>query len=364
MENFMKIWKIINQDLFKKQKYIVAQFIRIAGVYCFLCLTACSESKGIEDFAEPSNIAENDETDQLNITPATIWAQSGVEVFDGVIAEGTFEKSRSKIQLSCKAKDKENILSINGKEILSVPQEKTILIYDINTDDAFLELIIGEKHLVEIENGFEDNKDAVIETEELWKVNAYQVYPDGLREILLLPQAEDSSFYIRDWYELSFRKGCVELYRSAADGKLIADLCELMPEEGYFVSYNERQTVIMADGETLKLPEAQVSICSRNGLGVAFSVVSAMAGTVHYNIYRTADGGETWLLAAEDIVLTSGELEHIDFIGEETIICCFDIRGISQQHWSYLISEDGGISWKNAMEIEWMKKYPSVWERE
>lgn len=356
----MNIRKEINLYISKKYKYI---FIVI--ISCFLYLTACSESKGIEDFAEPSNIAENDETDQFNITPATIWAQSGVEVFDGVIVEGTFEKSRSKIQLSCKAKDKENILSINGKEILSVPQEKTILIYDINTDDAFLELIIGEKNLVEIEKtGVKENGNTVIETQELWNINAYQVYPDGLREILLLSQAEDSSFYIKDWSKLSFRKGCVELYRFDADGKLIADLCKLMQEEGYLVSYSERQTVIMADGEILKLPEAQVSICSENGLGVAFSAVSAMAGSVHYNIYRTADGGESWLLAAKDIVLASGELEHIDFIGEETIICCFDISGISEQHWSYLISEDGGISWKNAMETEWIKKYPSVWERE
>ena len=107
----------------------------------------------------------------------------------------------------------------------------------------------------------------------------------------------------------------------------------------------------MVDGEAIILPANQVGIYYNTNLGIAFQDLWGMNNTIHYNVYQSKDGGISWSLAVEDYT-ASGSLEQIYILDENTIVCCFDISGFTECHWSYIISEDGGMTWENALTIK------------
>lgn len=307
------------------------------------------QSGNMESFKDMGRFAQEPETKPLK-------AESGLELAPGVTVEGIFDRSRERIQIRCEEEAGEIALYLGGEKALSVPEGKTVLLYDMNEEDASLELVVGEKATVEIESISAITEENLIKETELWKITAYQVHPDGLTEIPLLPAGgEDNSFFIKDWYQLSFRHEFVELYLYDTDGSLCSHIYQLMPE-GCLASYKEKQAAITMDGEVLILPANQVGIYYNTSLGIAFQDIEGMNNTVHYNVYQSKDGGISWSLVVEDYT-ASGSLERIYILDENTIVCCFDISGFTDDYWSYIVSEDGGMTWEDNLSVEWMERY-------
>lgn len=250
--------------------------------------------------------------------------ESGLEVMDGSVISGVFDSSRQILQLSCKEEKGRKLLYLDEKEQISVPGDAAVRLYDIAKEDAWLELVVAETEV-----------DARTDSDCL-RVKVYRVQPEGLKEVAVFPQEQDNSFLISDWYSLSFREGIIQT-RSG--------LYRLMPA-GYLVPYEEKEVEIHADGRFMRLSEKEVAIDRESGLGIAFEPQWAMAGTVHYNIYRTLDGGAGWSLIVEDFMKEDADFEHILIAEENTIYCFFEISGVTGMR-RILVSEDGGMTWSD-----------------
>lgn len=87
-------------------------------------------------------------------------------------------------------------------------------------------------------------------------------------------------------------------------------------------------TLIYVDGNPVNLPEENVKIDEETGVGIAFVLYYGMAGTVHYNVYRSENSGKTWLLVVEDFMTASA-----------------------------VVTLDGGRSWGYVDNVEGMEKY-------
>lgn len=250
--------------------------------------------------------------------------ESGLEVTDGSVISGVFDSSRQILKLSCKEEKGRKVLYLDEKEQFSVPGDAAVRLYDIAKEDAWLELVVAEGAV-----------DARIGSDCL-RVKVYRVLPEGLKEMAVFPQGKDNSFLISDWYSLSFREGIVETQ---------SGLYHLMPA-GYLVPYEEKEMEIHADGRVIRLSEKKVAIHRESGLGIAFEPQWAMAGTVHYNIYRTLDGGAGWSLIVEDFMKEDAEFDHILITEENIIYCFFDLSGVTGMR-RILVSEDGGMTWSD-----------------
>ncbi len=97
-------------------------------------------------------------------------------------------------------------------------------------------------------------------------------------------------------------------------------------------------------GETVSVPEQNVTINDELGIGIAFVHQYAFSHTSHYNIYRSEDNGATWFMAAEDFTATAGDIARILIPEPETIVCYFALSGVTVQSSCY-VSEDGGRTW-------------------
>lgn len=265
-------------------------------------------------------------------------AKSGLELTPDTAAEGIFDDSREQIRLYCELENGEKAVYLNGKKQMTVPEEKKLLLYDMRSEDAFLELIVGEQ--------------VTVNEREFWHVTAYRVHQDGLKEISLFPSGEDNSFLIEDWDWLSFQGKFVQLDLTEP-GK--GGIYELTPE-GQLVRYNEKQTAITVQGETLLLPEQNVVVYRETGFGIAFELLYSMASTSHYNIYRSEDGGKSWTLVAEDFMHEVAEIEQIYIQDRNTVFCCFGIGGGTAKK-SCLMSKDGGVTWEySALQFTYNEK--------
>lgn len=169
-------------SVFLKKFIVRAVRIEVVVFGLLLSFAGCRKpeepkKQGTDDITPPAQVTE----------PAFLWAESEMELTPGTALEGVFDDSRALIQLRCEAEDGEKVIYLNGERQWSVPEEKTVQLWDMDPYDAFLELIAGEKKTVH--------------GEEYWHVTAYRVHPDGIKEISLFPSGEDNSFRISGWKE-------------------------------------------------------------------------------------------------------------------------------------------------------------------
>lgn len=321
----------------------------IAGTVLFVSVLSFA---GCRKQEEPEKPGTNNITPPAQVTepaqatePVFLWAESEMEITPGTALEGVFDNSRALLRLRCEAENGEKVLYLNGERQWSVPEKKTVLLWDMDPDDAFLELVAGEKKTV---NG-----------EERWHVTAYRVHPDGIKEISLFPSGEDNSFFISAWenlsYEYSRKRVRLELYLPES-GSIFEDY-ELTPE-GKLVVYdeNDKQTAISVNGQILLLPESKVCVSSEYNVGIAFETLTAQMGTATRNVYRSEDGGRSWFAVAEDIRFEVATYEHIYILDENTIFCSMGI-GAGTGWKSVLVSRDGGRSWDYTRERELQFSY-------
>ncbi len=104
---------------------------------------------------------------------------------------------------------------------------------------------------------------------------------------------------------------------------------------------------ILIDGETVEIEPSNLGINEAMGVRIAFLPQWAMAGTVHYNIYRSDDRGSSWRMVTDDFSKESGDIARILIPDKDTIVCYFEISGTTSQS-SCMVSEDGGVTWKHA----------------
>lgn len=284
----------------------------------------------------PTEVPEPEET-SLMLFPA----KHEVVLSPGSMAKGIFDDSRESISVLCEEADGEQVLYVDGKEVLRTAKNDTILLYDIDPEDAFLELVVGgEFSRTENVYGEKDRKTTV-----------YRVHPGELTEIAFLPLREDNSF-LTSWYELlSFSsRGMVDGYR--------------LKYPGYLVPERKQLTPICIDGEIRFVPSKQVAISEKYPLAIAWIATEPTAETRSemardlpiYDVYRSTDGGVTWSRAAEQIIIAQYPFETIYILDESTVFTCFDIGALCWQR-MVMFSEDGGFTWQHADKKEYWFLY-------
>lgn len=300
------------------------KFIKKCSVFFLLCLLLFTAGCAQRDPAD-TKVDAADTPLALTQGPAP---QSGLELTDGSECFGVFDKSREVLHLSCKEENNNKVIYVNGQEQLSVPKEKTIKLYDIAQEDAYLELVVAESVKV-------DQSDCL-------RVNIYRVLSEGLAEVQLFPQRQNNSFLIDDWSDFSYRpdKGIVQVN---SEETYKGGIYQLTPE-GYFIYCEEKQTVISVGDEMIRLPERNVAICEHRMLGIAFEPVYSLASTVHYNIYQSLDGGMSWSLIVEDFSKETADIDYISISDDSTIYCFWGISGVTEQR-RIIVSEDAGMTW-------------------
>ncbi len=102
---------------------------------------------------------------------------------------------------------------------------------------------------------------------------------------------------------------------------------------------------ILVNEQPVQSPKSNVAINEELGVGIIFLPQWTLANTVHYNIYRTEDSGISWRLIAENYTATEGGIARILIPEKDTIVCYFNKSGTTSQS-SCIVSEDGGITWK------------------
>lgn len=201
-----------------------------------------------------------------------------------------------------------------------------IKLYDIAPDDAYLELVVAESAEAVQSNYF--------------RVNIYCVQPEGLVEVQLFPQRENNTLVIDDWNWLSFREGIVQA-RFPEPGR--DGLYQLTPE-GYLIYCKEQQTILHAGDKTICVPERNVAVYENGKLGIAFEAAYTFMSEVHYNIYRSLDGGITWSLIVEDFSKEVADIDYISISDESTVYCFWGISGVTWMP-RIMVSKDAGITW-------------------
>lgn len=294
--------------------------------------------------AEPMNGTKEEEP---------LWAQDKMELHPGMEVAGVFDASREIIRLSLEQGDGTVLLFVDGEEKLSVPETCEIRLRDILSEDACLELLVGEPTSFLAYNG---------EEKEGYRITIYRLHPGELTEVPLLPCGEDNSFcmetwyweenYINNWY---FGAGFFAYIYDSARQKWDENSYRMMPE-GYLLAKRDSLAVIDVDGKPLELSEENVKIDEYTGVGIAFAWDWTLAGTSHYNIYRSEDRGRSWSLVMEDFRATAANINYIYILDENIIFCCFYPSGIAPGN-SAFVTLDGGKSWKHVDYLDETKKY-------
>ena len=314
----------------------------VLGVWLLLGLTGCAAenaateetTKEVDAAEQLSDVSREDHASEVQDRAedsAPLSPKSGLELVDGTEICGVFDKSREVLHLSCTEKNSENVLYLNGQEQFSVSKEKTIMLYDLAEEDAYLELVVAEPVTVETESEFEAS--------EYMRVNLYRVLPEGLVEIAVLPQGQDNSLLIQDWSSFFSEKGIVLVKGTPGMYRLISQ------EYAYMLPVKEEITTIQTENGPLQISSRRVAVDQESALGIAFERVYCLMNTAHYNIYRSLDGGISWKLLVEDFAHEAAELEHICIVDESTIICFFEMGGCSLLYGN-VVSEDGGLTWR------------------
>ncbi len=283
-----------------------------------------------------------------------LWAQDKMELHPGMEVVGVFDASREIIRLSLEQGDGIIRLFVDGEEKLSVPETCEFRLRDILKEDACMELLVGESaSIVSGYNG--EEREGVM-------VTAYRLHPGEIAVVPLLPCGEDNSFFvekgdweenrIRNWY---FGAGFFAYIYDSSLGKWDQNSYRMMPE-GYLMAKRNSLAVIYVDGKPLELSEENVKIDERTGVGIAFEVTGAAAGTTYYNIYRTEDCGQNWSLVTGDFYSASASMEYIYILDENTILCRFCPDGPWIGNPVY-VTLDGGKSWEHIQSVEETEKY-------
>ncbi len=109
---------------------------------------------------------------------------------------------------------------------------------------------------------------------------------------------------------------------------------------------NSTETFLI-DGQPIEIGSPNLGMNEAIGVRIAFLPQEAAAGSVYYNIYRSDDRGNSWRMVAEDFVTSEGDIARILIPEKDTVVCWFEISGTTSQS-SCFVSEDGGITWKDA----------------
>lgn len=287
-------------------------------------------------------------------TAEPLWAQDKMELYPGMEVVGVFDASREIIRLSIEQGDGVVKLFVDGEEKLSVPEDCEFCLRDILKQDACLELLVGDS--ASIVSGYRG------EEEEGFMVTAYRLHPREIAPVPLLPCGEDASFFVgkSDWEEYRihnwyFGAGFFAYIYDSAQEKWVQNQYRMMPE-GYFLAKRSSLAQINVDGTLLTLPEEDVKIDARTGVGIAFEGTGAAAGTTYYNVYRTEDCGQNWSLVTEDFYAASASMEYIYVLDENTILCRFCPDGPWIGNSAY-VTLDGGRTWEYIQDTEETKKY-------
>lgn len=299
-----------------------------------LCMTGCAWENGkqsanaISD-VPPTSVSpeyKEEEPDGLEkITPKT--AVSNLEIGDGEVVCGSFDNSRQCLEVSCRTEDGEKVLYLNGEKQFSVSADSKVMLYDIATEDAYLELFVAEE--------------TTLNEEKCLRVNAYRVLAEGIQEISFLPVREDNSFFIEEWYWLSIREGMLQACFEDAEEN---GEYQLTPE-GCFVKYKEPQTILNIDGLAICFPKNNVAVYKETYFGIAFETDYSMMGVTHYKVYRSLDGGVSWKLAADDFSCETAPIEAIYILDDATVYVSVGVGGASGNRSMY-VSEDAGETWR------------------
>lgn len=273
------------------------------------------------------------------------WARDGMEIFPGMKFEGVFDSDRDLVQVSLLPDGGQLNLLVDGEEMLSVPENFEFRFCDILEEDASLELLVGEPVM------FAPNGE---EKAPYFRVTAYRLHKNKLTPVPLLPAGDDFSFYISssDWARNSLDSSYI-FHSEKGEWESVH---YRMTMQGYLAERREALTLISVDGKIKELPEQNVKIDERTGVGIALEGIGAMASKSYYNIYRSEDKGRSWTLVAENFVTANASVEYIYLLEEDMIICCFEPSGVFPFAEVYA-SLDGGRSWDNVKSLPETKKY-------
>lgn len=294
--------------------------------------------KNTEDTSDTDTNPSGTNTNTPDTEASAPAPKSGLELTDGSVFSGTFDKSRELLQLSCREENNEKAIYINGQKQLSVAMDKTIKLYDLVAEDAYLELVVAEDS---------ERVDLSPYKTDYLHVNVYRILPEGLSELQLFPQRPDNSFWIGDWDDLSFQNRFVQL---RFDGSDTGGIYQLTPD-GYLIYSSEQQTILHAGDQMVCVPERNVAVYEDGRLGIAFEPLYTFASCVHYNIYRSTDGGNTWNLIVEDFIKEVADMDYMSIPDENTVYTFWGISGVTEKK-RILVSEDAGMTWHDAADIE------------
>lgn len=333
------------------RKFVKAEFFDKKGR---LTATIDSENGYSRVFEELEDGQKEAEAKTEEEADSPLWAKDQMELCPGMEVEGVFDSSREIIKVSVKQDGSEIKLFVDGEEKLSVPGNSELFLQDICEEDACLELLVGEPLMASIHGG---------EEKKYFRVTAYRLHPGEIAEVPLFPSQEGNSFYVDefDWTNYGIDNwyfGSIfycHVYDPVQE-KWVEMGYKMMPE-GYLMDRRNALALIYVDGNPINLPEENVKIDEKTGVGIAFMPDWGMAGLEHYNIYRSEDFGKTWSLVMEDFKIAQASIDQIYILEENTIFCRFHPSGVVSCGNSTVVTLDGGRSWEYVEHVEGMEKY-------
>ncbi len=108
--------------------------------------------------------------------------------------------------------------------------------------------------------------------------------------------------------------------------------------------FPEKEMVIHVGDEMVRVPERNVAVSEDGKLGIAFAEMYCFSNTMHYNIYRSLDGGISWSLVVEDHMEAVADIDYISFPDQNTVCCCWEVSGVTDLA-ETIVSEDAGMTW-------------------
>ncbi len=112
----------------------------------------------------------------------------------------------------------------------------------------------------------------------------------------------------------------------------------------HYVHEPDFSVTITVEGKEITLPKQNVEIDEQTDIGIVFVPQGTVGDISRYSIYRTTDGGESWLQVSDTFETRAKEIAAIKLPTEERVVCYFNRIGTTLQSSCYF-SEDGGVTW-------------------